>query len=122
MATSVSRPRTIQELASLATTETYDPSRSLKDSLRAADALRQQGKLSLQNGDLEAAFVNTARAVTIIVEKIPRHPDYLRLTSQQKQNLAFVSCSTYAQAPLHPDCSDRLSLEFSSPLPRLLVG
>ncbi|KAG8986260.1 hypothetical protein FRB94_004472 [Tulasnella sp. JGI-2019a] len=89
MAASVSRPRTIQELASLATTETYDPSRSLKDSLRAADALRQQGKVAMQNGDLESAFVNTARAVTIIVEKIPKHPDYLKLTSQQKQNLAF---------------------------------
>lgn len=75
----------------MATIDSYDPSRSLKDSLRAADALRQRGNQALTENDLETAFVNMARAGTIIVEKIPKHPDYLKLRADQRQNLASVS-------------------------------
>ncbi|KAG8894650.1 hypothetical protein FRC01_012842, partial [Tulasnella sp. 417] len=82
------RPKTIQELAQLATTQTYDPSRELKDQLRAAEHLRKLGKESERAGDLENAFVNFARAATIILDKIPRHTEYHKLSHGQKDTLA----------------------------------
>lgn len=85
------RPKTIQELAQLATTQTYDPSRDLKDQLRAAEHLRKQGKESERAGDLENAFVGYARAATIILDKIPRHSQYHKLGHAQKDALAGVS-------------------------------
>lgn len=86
------RPKNIQELAGIATTNTYDASRPLKDQIRAADNLRKEGKEAHRRGDLESAFVCTARAVTLILERIPRHSQYNNLTSTQKQYLAQV-CS-----------------------------
>ncbi|KAG9043299.1 hypothetical protein FS837_009762 [Tulasnella sp. UAMH 9824] len=82
------RPKTIQELAQLATTQTYDPSRDLKDQLRAAEHLRKQGKESERAGDLENAFVGFARAATIILDKIPKHSQYHKLGHAQKDALA----------------------------------
>ncbi|KAG8906984.1 hypothetical protein FRB99_005626 [Tulasnella sp. 403] len=81
-------PRTIQELASVATIDTYDPSRSLKDQLRAAEHLRQQSKAFARQDDIEHAFVTAARAATLILDRIPYHSQYHTLTSTQRENLA----------------------------------
>lgn len=95
------RPKTIQELAALATTHTYDPSRSLKTQLRAAEQLRRQGKEAEQGGDLETAFVSFSRASTIILDKIPQHDQYHKLSNPQKEALAGVS-RTPAALPAAP--------------------
>ncbi len=85
------RPRTLAELANVATTDSYDPSRSLKDQLRAADQLRRDAKGYAKQGQLEPAFVNAARAATMILEKMPSHPQYAGLKREQKDALKGVS-------------------------------
>lgn len=43
-------------------------------------------------GDLEAAFVEFAKAATIILEKLPTHKEYYTLLSPtQRHNLGIVS-------------------------------
>ncbi|KAJ6558747.1 hypothetical protein DFH09DRAFT_922316, partial [Mycena vulgaris] len=44
----------------------------------------------------ERAFIEYARAATLVVDKIPSHRDYGReLTVEQKSNLAAVSTSAH---------------------------
>ncbi|KAG9043305.1 hypothetical protein FS837_009768 [Tulasnella sp. UAMH 9824] len=85
------RPKTIQELLQLAKNQSYNPSRDLKDQLRAAEHLRKQGKESERAGDLENAFVGFARAAIIILDKIPEHSQYHQLGYAQKDALAGES-------------------------------
>ena len=64
----------------------------IKHWLRAAEKFRKAGRAYHEAGDLEAAFVESAKAATIILEKLPSHKEYFSLlTSTQRHNLGLVS-------------------------------
>lgn len=86
------RPFCIAELANRATYNLWDPSKGLKQWLKAADTFRKAGRAYHEASDLEAAFVEFAKAATIILEKLPSHKEYFSLlTSTQRHNLGLVS-------------------------------
>lgn len=91
-ASSPRRPYCIAELADRATHNLWDPSKGLKQWLKAADGFRKAGRACYDAGDLEAAFVEYAKAATIILEKLPSHKEYVTLlTATQRHNLGLVS-------------------------------
>ncbi|KAJ7504776.1 hypothetical protein B0H11DRAFT_1709424, partial [Mycena galericulata] len=98
------RPATISELAAAAQTDPdIAPSSNLdlKHYIRRAETHRKDGK-ALGSGtsgvgtgdigtDLELAFIEYARAATLIVEKIPSHRDFTSvLSAEQRANLTAV--------------------------------
>lgn len=86
------RPLSIAELANRATHNLWDPSKGLKQWLKAADGFRKAGRTYHEAGDLEAAFVQFAKAATIILERLPSHKEYFTLlTATQRHNLGLVS-------------------------------
>ena len=86
------RPSRIAELADRAALNLWDPSRGIRHWLRAAENFRKAGRAYYDAGDLEAAFVEFAKAATIISEKLPSHKEYFSLlTSTQRHNLGLVS-------------------------------
>ncbi|KAI6039153.1 hypothetical protein EDC04DRAFT_2603401 [Pisolithus marmoratus] len=88
---SVRRPFSIAELADRALHNLWDPSRGLKQWLRTADGFRKAGRSYADAGDLEAAFVEFAKAATIILEKLPTHKEYYTLlTASQRHNLGLA--------------------------------
>lgn len=89
-----SRPSSIPELANRAFTNLWDPSKDFKHWLRAAERCRNTGKDYIIMGDLENAFVEYARAATLILDKMPTHSEYMtRLNPQQRESLTLVSGS-----------------------------
>ncbi|KAJ7503878.1 hypothetical protein B0H11DRAFT_1710429 [Mycena galericulata] len=100
------RPATISELASFAQTDpdlASSSNRELGHYLRRAETHRKSGKALASTAgtgpntsgdigtDLERAFVEYARAATLIVEKIPGHGDYTgTLSAEQRANLTAV--------------------------------
>jgi hypothetical protein len=84
------RPASIAELAARAQSGLYDETRDLKYHLRAAEKNRRTAKELHKAGDLEAAFVEYAKAATLVLEKLPSHRDYSSLTSEQQRNLGLV--------------------------------
>lgn len=86
------RPATIAELAERALDNLWDESKELKYYLRVAEKYRRDGKDFVQKGDLESAFVEFARAATLVLEKLPSHRDYhTLLNAAQRHNLGLVS-------------------------------
>ncbi|KAF5325163.1 hypothetical protein D9619_010076 [Psilocybe cf. subviscida] len=86
----VRRPASIAELAERAMQNLYDESKDFKYYLRVAEKYRKEGKEFSKRGDLEAAFVELARAATLVLEKLPLHRDYqTMLNPSQRQNLAL---------------------------------
>lgn len=86
------RPATIAELAERARDDLWDPSKALKFWLRTAEKRRRAGKTYEEAGDLESAFVEYAKAATIVLEKLPSHRDYHgMLNAEQRHNLGLVS-------------------------------
>ncbi|KAN0094413.1 hypothetical protein V8E55_002700 [Tylopilus felleus] len=84
------RPLSIAELANRATHNLWDPSKGLKQWLKAADGFRKAGRTYHEAGDLEAAFVQFAKAATIILERLPSHKEYFTLlTATQRHNLGL---------------------------------
>ncbi|KAI6096144.1 hypothetical protein F5141DRAFT_1221083 [Pisolithus sp. B1] len=84
------RPLSIAELADRALNNLWDPSRGLKQWLRAADGFRKAGRSYADAGDLEAAFIEFAKAATVILEKLPTHKEYYTLlTGTQRHNLGL---------------------------------
>ena len=87
------RPASIQELARRAEFE-WDPSKDFKFWLKVAEKARHQAQAHDAHGDLENAFVEYARAATLILDKIPTHKDYhVRLDQIQRDTLISVSIS-----------------------------
>lgn len=85
------RPASIAELAQRATVNLYDDSKDFKYYLRLAEKHRKDGKESAKRGDLEGAFVELARAATLVLEKLPMHKDYQNvLNPTQRHNLGLV--------------------------------
>lgn len=86
------RPLSIAELAERALSDLWDPSRDLKYWLRTAQRYRNDGKTFADDGDYENAFIQFARAATIVLEKLPTHRDYHEILSvSQRHNLGLVS-------------------------------
>lgn len=91
------RPRSIAELASLAQLNLWDPSKPLKHWLRTAEKARKVGSQHVEAGNLEAAFIEFARAATIVLDRLPSHSEYhALLNADQRANLAAVSVTVNA--------------------------
>lgn len=85
-------PRTIAELAAIAQHNVWDPNRPLKHWLRTAEKARKVGNNHVDARDYEAAFIEFARAATIVLEKLPTHSEYhVLLNADQRTNLGMVS-------------------------------
>jgi STAM-binding protein len=78
-----------------------DDSRPLKSWLRLAESIRRDAESFDKQADLESAFVEYAKAATILIEKIPTHPDYRVLSTTQRHDMGLVS---YFH-PMAHDCS-----------------
>ncbi|KAJ8496895.1 hypothetical protein ONZ45_g12270 [Pleurotus djamor] len=84
------RPASIAELAERALDNPWEEGKPLKYYLRVAEKCRRDGKEFMQKGDLEDAFVQFARAATLVLEKIPSHREYHDvLTPAHRQNLGL---------------------------------
>ncbi|KAI0703012.1 hypothetical protein BC835DRAFT_1319457 [Cytidiella melzeri] len=84
------RPRSIAELAAEANEGLWDPSKPLKHWLRTAEKARKVGNAYVQAEDYELAFIEYARAATLVLEKLPRHREYQALlSSTQRSNLGL---------------------------------
>ena len=85
------RPATISELAERASIP-WDESKGFKHHLKLAEKHRRDGKEYARSGDVENAFVELAKAATLVLERLPEHPDYnTKLNSAQRHNLGLVS-------------------------------
>jgi serine protease inhibitor ecotin len=94
-------PRSIAELAEITRQSLGEDTRPFKIWLQIAETARRDAKSFQEKGDLEASFIEFARAATIVLEKIPSHPDYrVLLTPTQIHNVGLVS---YLD-PLHFAC------------------
>ena len=87
-----SRPHSIGELAERAKQILGEDPKPFKAWLRIAENARRDAKSFQEQGDLESAFVEYAKAATIVLEKIPAHPDYrVLLSTTQRHNMGLVS-------------------------------
>ena len=85
------RPASIAELAERALDNLWDENKDLKHYLRVAEKYRREGKEFVRTGDLENAFVQFARAATLVLEKLPLHRDYYTvLKPAQRHDLGLV--------------------------------
>ncbi|PSS34205.1 hypothetical protein PHLCEN_2v1755, partial [Hermanssonia centrifuga] len=83
-------PATIAELASIAQQDIWDASRPLKHWLRTAEKARKVGQAEAEAQNYEAAFVEFAKAATIVLERLPKHSEYqLLLNADQRHNLGL---------------------------------
>jgi STAM-binding protein len=90
-----SRPHSIAELAEYAKQTLGDDYKPFKAWLRIAENARRDAKVFQEQGDLDSAFVEYAKAATIVLEKIPAHNDYrVLLNATQRHNMGLVSYST----------------------------
>ena len=86
------RPATISELAERASIP-WDESKGFKYHLKLAERYRRAGKEHAKSGDMENAFVELAKAATLVLERLPEHPEYnTMLNPNQRHNLGLV-CS-----------------------------
>jgi STAM-binding protein len=91
------RPATISELAERANIP-WDESKGFKHHLKLAEKYRRDGKEYARSGDMENAFVELAKAATLVLERLPEHPDYnTKLNSAQRHNLGLV-CPFYLKS------------------------
>jgi USP8 dimerisation domain len=87
-----SRPHSIAELADFAKQSLGDDPRPFKTWLRIAENARRDAKSFHEQGDAESAFMEYAKAATIVLEKIPAHPEYrVLLSTTQRHNMGLVS-------------------------------
>ena len=91
-----SRPSSINELVERAFTNLWDPTKDFKHWLRVAERSRNTGREYADMGDLENAFVEYAKAATLILDKMPSHGEYSkRLNSAQKESLSLVCTAVF---------------------------
>jgi hypothetical protein len=87
-----SRPHSIAGLAERAKQILGEDPRPFKAWLRISENARRDAKSFQEQGDLESAFVEYAKAAMIVLEKIPAHPDYcVLLSTTQRHNVGLVS-------------------------------
>lgn len=88
---SLTRPPTISELAKRAHIPWDNECMGLKHYLKLAEKHRREGKQYARLGDAENAFVELAKAATLVLERVPEHPDYnTMLNPTQQHNLSMV--------------------------------
>ncbi|KAH9903372.1 hypothetical protein C8Q73DRAFT_674442 [Cubamyces lactineus] len=93
------RPATIAELAAQAQQNLWDPNIGLKHWLRTAEKARRLGDQLVKDNDYEGAFVEYAKAATIVLEKLPTHREYdTLLNADQRSNLGMVSLLSFYMA------------------------
>jgi hypothetical protein len=69
----------------------WDENKNLKHHLRVAEKCHRDGKKFMRTGDLENAFVQFARAASLVLEKLTQHRDYYTLlNTAQRQKLGLV--------------------------------
>ena len=106
-----SRPHSIAELAEIAKHTLGDDHRPFKTWLRIAENARHAAKNFQEQGDLESAFIEFAKAATIVLEKIPAHRDYrVLLSSTQRHNMGLVSRFRSLRPPSPPSPCTFVSL------------
>jgi STAM-binding protein len=97
------RPATIAELADRARDDHWDPSRGVKYWLKTGEHLRRAGKAYAEAHDLENAFVEYAKAATLVLEKLPSHRDFnTALNEEQRHNLGLVSSMFLKESHIFP--------------------
>lgn len=69
------RPQTSTELSHQATSFAYDPRTPLSYWLRYADALRAQADDYARHGEEQYAFMLYSRYRTLVLDRLPSHPD-----------------------------------------------
>jgi len=85
------RPSTLSELRKCIASGLCD-SESFKYSLKLAEQSRREGK-QYSDTDLERAFVAFARAGYLLLVKLPMHPYYkLLLSDEERRNMLQVGC------------------------------
>jgi hypothetical protein len=90
-----SRPYSTAELADRARQSLGDEIRSFKTWVQISEDALREAKNFCEQGDLNLAFVKYAIAATIVLEKLPAHPDYMvLLNSRQRRNISLVSYYT----------------------------
>ena len=95
------RPPSIPELAERAEIA-WDASKDFKFWLKTAERARHLGQRYDSAADYENAFVEYARAATLILDKIPTHRDYhTRLDAAQRETLISVRCSFCVLLVIH---------------------
>jgi STAM-binding protein len=86
------RPHSIAELAECAKQSLGDDVRPLKAWLGIAENALRDARSFCEQGDLDSAFVEYAKAATSVLERIPAHPDYrVLLDERQRHNMGLVS-------------------------------
>ena len=89
------RPYSVTELAERAKQSldsSIGPIKPFNVWLRIAENAYRDAKSLHELGDLELAFVEYAKAATILLQKIPSHPDYWVLLGRtQRHNMGVVS-------------------------------
>lgn len=80
----------MSELRECITRDLWDNTQPFKSSLKRADQSRSEGK-QYSDTDLERAFVAFARAGYLVLVKLPMHPHYKMLSSdEQRRNMLHV--------------------------------
>jgi len=84
-------------------------SKTLKGWLRLAESIHRSAKSFHKQGVLDSAFVEYKKASTIVLEKIPAHPDYgVLLSTKHRDNINLVS-HFYPIGPVHVPLADALT-------------
>ena len=84
------RPATMSELRKCIMHGLYDNSQPFRFTLKRAEQSRREGK-QYSDTDLERAFVAFARAGYLVLVKLPMHPHYkLLLSDEQRRNMLHV--------------------------------
>jgi hypothetical protein len=108
------RPASIAELAQHARDDLDIDDRELKFHLRNAEKYRRTGKELVSSGNLEAAFVEFAKAASLVLETLPAHRDYRALLSrEQRHNLSLVR-APFARSQFK-GCNMFASVAFNAP-------
>ena len=88
-------PASIAELSEIVILNLWDDSQDVKHYLTMAEKYRKEGQECARRGDLEGAYIELARAATLMLEKLPVHRDYNgMLNANQRNNLSLVRIST----------------------------
>ena len=87
-----SRPHSTGELAEIARRSLGADPRPFNTWLRIVENARRDAKTFAEQGNIESAFMEYAKAVTIVLEKIPYYPEYRALhNSMQRNDMGLVS-------------------------------
>jgi USP8 dimerisation domain len=115
-------PHSIGELAERAKQILGEDPKPFKAWLRIAENARRDAKGFQEQDDLESAFVEYAKAATIVLEKLPSHPDYnVILSTEQRHNMGLVSYF-YPECPHNGVSVGHVHVPFDECIFRVLHG